>query len=427
MKANRRQKAESRKREIEGRKRKAEGRRWKTAGLLLSAYCLLVLLGCGHKDSYQKPLRPVKVQVVEKYSAGGGVRYSANILPNQQVILAFRIGGYIQEILQVRGTDGRWRDVQEGDRVAKGTVLARVREADYVAKVNQAKSQLTAAQAGWQAAKSQLAEAQAGWEHAKLAFDRATTLFATQSITKPEYEGAKAQFEAIQAKVDAAKAQIEATQATVSGAKAQLQEVELALRDAALTAPINAVVLKRQIEVGALVGPGTPAFALADTTSVKAVFGVPDLMVQNLKLGSSLALTNEAIPGVEFRGRITRIAPSADPQSRVFDVEVTVPNPRDQLKVGMIAALQVAEAKSPEPVAVVPLSAIVESKANPDGYAVFVVEEQNGKPVARLRNVKLGEAFGNLIAVTEGVKIGERVIVTGTPLVVDGEQVRITL
>ena len=62
--------------------------------------------------------------------------------PFKQVDLAFKVGGYIQEILQVQGVDGQKRNAQEGDRVVKGTVLARVREIDYVVKRNEAQAQL---------------------------------------------------------------------------------------------------------------------------------------------------------------------------------------------------------------------------------------------------------------------------------------------
>jgi multidrug efflux system membrane fusion protein len=64
-------------------------------------------------------------------------------------------------------------------------------------------------------------------------------------------------------------------------------------------------------------------------------------------------------------------------------------------------------------------------KQSPESYAVNVVTEQSGQQIARQRPIKLGEAFGNMIAVTEGLKLGERVIVSGAAMVVDGEQVKI--
>ena len=405
------------------------------------------------EEQTKKPLPAVSVRTIGPYATGGGARYSAELQPFKQVDLAFKVGGYIQEILQVPGVDGQKRNVQEGDRIVKGTVLAQVREIDYVVKRNEAKAQLAEAQATREQVKAQLAEAQAARERAtaqlavdqaarekaRLDFERSRNLFATQSLTKADYDTAKANFEGAQAKVEAAraqqvqaqaseagvKAQSQGSQAKVEGARAQLEEAEIALRDSALKAPFDAVVLKRSIEVGTLVGTGTGAFTLADTASLKAVFGVPALMVPRLQMGRPLTLSFEALPGVEFRGPITRISPAADAKSRVFDVEVTLPNPQDQLKIGFIGALEIGEDRGAGAVPVVPMTAIMRPKEDPAGYAVFVVQEHDGKHVARLRKVKLGDTVGNMIAIVDGVQLGERVIATGATQVVDGAPVQI--
>jgi len=358
--------------------------------------CVITFPGCGREKPAQKPLTPVRVSAVETYEADPGVRYSANIVSYTQVDLAFKSGGYIQTILQLRGADGRMRNVQGGDRVTKGTVLAQVRQDEYREQVN--------------AAQAQFAKAQAAAEKARLDFERASSLFSTQSMTKPEYDGAKARFDEVRA--------------DVKGAEASLAQAQTALNDCALKAPMDAWVLKRSVEVGGLVGAASTGFSLADTSLVKATFGVPDLAMKSVKLGDMQTITTEAVPG-EFRGRVTAISPSADPKSRVFSVEVTIPNPRNQLKAGMIVSLALDKGRLPRPVSVVPLSAVVRPREGPDGYAVFLVEERDGKVVARARDVELGDAYGNMIGVTKGVAPGERVIVTGATLVRDGEQVRL--
>ena len=75
---------------------------------------------------------------------------------------------------------------------------------------------------------------------------------------------------------------------------------EIPLQDTALRAPMNSVVLERKVEAGTLVSPGTLAFIIADTTSVKAVFGVPDLTVESLRLGSPITVTSQAALGQRF-------------------------------------------------------------------------------------------------------------------------------
>ena len=72
-----------------------------------------------------------------------------------------------------------------------------------------------------------------------------------------------------------------------------------------------------------------------------------------------------------------------------------------------------------------PLGAIVRVQSDPNGYAVFVVEEHNGTSIARLRTVEIGDIYGNTIAVTAGLEAGERIIITGATLVSEEEVVRI--
>ncbi len=392
-------------------------------------FSLVLPAGCRRAVSYQKPVKPVQVQEVQYYHPGGeagdGERYSANILPSSQNELAFKYGGYLSEIHQVRGPDKKMRYVQDGDRVAKGTVLARLRKDDFAGKVKQTEAQLTEAQSTIETNRAQLSEAEAALRQTERDLERATKLLEARSLTKPEYEGAKTKVELAQAKVETIRSQSKVIEAKISGAQALLGEAKLAESDAVLLAPIDCYILRRMVEPGALVVPGRPVFVVAERFSVKAIFGVPDLTVKNIRLGAPLTFTTEAIPGIEFRGWVSRISPTADPKSRVFDVEATIPRPPDQLRLGMIASLTLPTARSLAPVTVVPINAIVRLKQNPEAYAVNVVTEQAGKQIARQRQVKLGEAFGNMIAVTDGVSLGERVIVSGAALIVNSEQVRV--
>jgi multidrug efflux system membrane fusion protein len=358
----------------------------------------ILLIGCGKAEKPEPPPTPVVVHPAEVYQGGGAVRYSANIQPYARVDLAFKSGGYLTNILQVKGVDGRMRNVQEGDYVKRGIVLAQVRQSDYEAKQAQAAGQNAAARANL--------------EHANLDLGRARNLYAANSMTKSDYDKAVARYgEAL---------------GTVASTEAQVKEARIALADTKLKSPVAALVLKRMVEVGDLVNAGTVGFVVANTGKVKVVFGISDLMLKHLKLGDQLAVTTEALRGRAFRGLVTAISPSADPKSRVFDVEITIPNPDQDLKVGMIAAVAVATGQAPTTVTVVPLNAVVRSKTNPEGYALFVVEGQKGGRIARLRdNIELGEVFGNKITVTKGVKVGEPVIVTGATLVADGQRVRI--
>jgi RND family efflux transporter MFP subunit len=421
--------------------------------VLSGSIVLMPLLTACQSKKAEKPAVPVKVAAVALNSVGNGSRYSATIIPRTEVELAFKVGGYVDALQQVRGIDGRMRDVQEGDAISAGAALARVRQSDYQVKVRQAESQANEATSGIDASKaqyqealsgiasskSQLAEAEASYVRAKLDYDRAQNLFASQSMTKANYDAAKAQYDVtiakvetarsqiqmIQAKADSAKANIDVVQAKSRGAQAVVQETRIPLQDTALRSPLNGIVLQKSIEKGTLVAAGTKGFTVADTSSVKAVFGVADIIVPEMKLGRILPIESETMPGKEFRGQITSVFPAADQNSRAFNVEVTIQNPEFLLRPNMIVSLKVETNQTASAQLVVSLDAVMKARNNPNGYQVFVLEAQGERQIARLRDVKLGQSYGNTVAVTEGLKEGERVITTGTTMVNDGDQVKV--
>jgi RND family efflux transporter MFP subunit len=325
---------------------------------------------------------PVHVADVALYTSSEGLRYSASVLPFAEASLSFKSAGYVTEIKQVIGADGRRRDIGAGDYVARGTVLAQIRHQDLKNQLDQAAALLI--------------QAQAQHVDATLDYERAKALFATHSLTKPEFDQAQARFDSTLGAVDLA--------------NATLHQAQLALDDADLTAPFSGYILARSIELGNLAAAGMVAFTIADTDAVKVGFGVPDYAVKQLRLGQEFTIRLQNDPK-GYKGRVTSIAASADEKSRVFPVEVTVPNPKNYLKPGMIASLNLPGVQR-APVPSVPLSAIVANPAAPGRYAVFVATEEAGKWVAHLREVTLGETHESDVAV-EGVKPGEKVVVVG--------------
>jgi multidrug efflux pump subunit AcrA (membrane-fusion protein) len=204
---------------------------------------LLSAIGCKQQDAAETLPVPVHTAMVQTIAVGNGAKYSASIIPYAQVDLAFKSGGYIERIRQVKNPSGGMRNIDQGDWVQKGTVLAVVQQKDYQDKLQQAQAQL--------------ARGQAEYDKAKLTFDRTAALYASQSATKPDY--------------DSAQAQLASTAASVSGAQAQVSEANVALGYCELRAPFSGWVVKRSVDLGTLVGPATNGFTLADTQSVLAV------------------------------------------------------------------------------------------------------------------------------------------------------------
>jgi RND family efflux transporter MFP subunit len=363
------------------------------------AAVLLVLVaaanGCHQPTQVAaKSPTPVHVADVALYSSSEGLRYSASVLPFAQASLSFKSAGYVTEIKQITGADGRRRDIGAGDYVGRGAVLAQIRHQDLQNQLDQSAAAVTQAEA----------------QHLDAAQDneRAKALFATHSLTKPEFDQAQARFDS--------------TLGAVDQAKATLHQAQLALADADLTAPFSGYILARNIELGNLAAPGTVAFTIADTSAVKVGFGVPEYAVRQLRLGQEFTIHLQDDPK-EYKGRVTSIAASADEKNRVFAVEVTVPNPKSYLKPGMIASLNLAGVQR-APAPSVPLSAVVADPASPGRYAVFVAREERGTWVAHLRDVAVGEIHESDVAV-EGVNPGERVVVIGAAGLKDGDFIEV--
>jgi multidrug efflux system membrane fusion protein len=368
---------------------------WTAASLAIIAAVAGLEAGCS-KASSDTPIVPVRSAQVTNIDTGSTNIYSANIQPYQQVDLAFQSNGYIVSIKQVRDANGHIRNIDQGDAVTQGAVLAVVQKDQYQQKLDQAKASL--------------AKAQAEHERAKLSLDRITVLYKAGAATQPDF--------------DDTRAQELSTQAAVDNANAQIAEAQLALSYCDLKAPFDSWVLKRNVDLGTLVGPATNGFSLGDTRTVKAVFGVPDTAIGHIKLGSPQTVTTEALPN-PFSGHVTAISAAADPKSRVYSVEVRIDNPKNLLKSGMIASIKIGTPSPAGGVMVVPISAVVRSPANLNGFAVFVTEGPGDMVKVQTRDITLGNTYGNMIAVESGLQLGERVITSGTNVIKNGDQVRI--
>jgi RND family efflux transporter MFP subunit len=369
----------------------------RTIPLALAAWSAL-LAACPHKPADTVRPQAVKVATVEIARSTDATRYSAHVEPATRLELAFKVGGYVDTIAKVADVAGKPRILQEGDVVKSGQQLASLRKNDYVQR---------------------LAEARAAYEQAKAGVDQAELDMTRDEQLAKDRGIANTQLQT-------ARTRLATARATLAGAAARVEQAATALSDTTLRAPLDATILRRGIEVGVLAAPGTEAFTLADVTSVKAVFAVPDTILPRVRLGAAQTIRTEAFPGVEFMGRITRISPSADVKNRGFEAEIMIPNADGRLKTGMVAALSLdAVAAMAKAAPLVPLSAVVRSPRGDHAFAVFVIEGDPAHAVARARDVELGEYLGRVIPVRTGLTGGERIVVQGAGLLSDGEAVEI--
>lgn len=363
--------------------------------LPLALVALALAAGCSRQDPVAEPPRPVGVEQAKPLSGDAGRRYTATLLPREQVAMVFRVGGYVEDILTLPGANGQKVLVERGQKIRKGQVLARLRTVDYQARVT--------------AARAALDEASVTRNQAVTDLKRLEALLRANAVAQAEYDRAKE-------KHDAAVTRVEAAASQLAGAQVSLQ-------DATLVAPFDGIIERRDVERGALVGPGAAAFVVADLTVMKAVFGVPDVLLDTVRVGDRLGLRLETA-GIERVGVVRAIAPAADQRSRVFEIEIDVPNGDGALKDGMTATVQLGAGRAGGAPSV-PLRALVRPAGASEGYAVYVVEQREGHDVAVARLVRLGAVQGSRVELVEGVAQGERVITTGATIMRTGDRVRI--
>jgi RND family efflux transporter MFP subunit len=365
------------------------------APALLTAFLATNILGCHNEPALPaKPPIAVRLTDVILYQSNEGLQYSASLIPYAQVDVAFRTTGYVTDVKQVKSVDGRTRNIGTGDYVTKGTVLAQIRRQDLKNQADESGAQVDSAIA-------QHAQAEQD-------FNRAKALYATQSLTKPEYDQAQARFDS--------------TRAAVNQAQATQRQAQLSLNDSQLAAPFSGYIVARNIDVGTLASPSSTAFTIADTSAVKATFGVPEDVLNLVHQGQALTLQLQN-GAARYSGRVTSISPNADVRNRVFAIEVTLPNHKNILRPGMIASVELGgKRETPQPS--VPLSAIVPYPGESGQFAVMVAEQQSGQWKARARRVTVGATHGSSASVT-GVRSGEKVAAIGAQLLKDGDSLSV--
>jgi RND family efflux transporter MFP subunit len=191
-----------------------------------------------------------------------------------------------------------------------------------------------------------------------------------------------------------------------SAAAADLARKKLA--DTRLEAPISGIIAHRAIEVGATAAPGQPVFTIVDLDPVRVRIGVPEGDVGHVTVGAPASVRIPAL-GTTFTGRVSLIGVAADPTTRSYTVEVTVPNPARQLRAGMVAEATVSTNQSVTAL-LVPAAAVLHNGT--DG-ATIVYALDKGDSRVHARRVTTGAARGDSLEITSGLTTGDRIVVAG--------------
>ena len=255
-------------------------------------------------------------------------------------------------------------DINEGQQVKKGQLLAQLNDAEEKARVNELKALLNEQ-------KRQLA--------------RLNNLTRTQASAM--------------SLLDEQQAKVNATQAQLDAVLARLSEMQI-------KAPFDGLLGLRQVSEGAYISTGTVLTTLDDISVIRVEFNVPERYIADLKIDMPLAITNVAYGKTIFTGKVKALDPRIDPLTRSIKVHGTIDNSEFQLRPGMLLNVTVELAN--KNVLQVPEKAIVPLQ---NRHYVFVVDANNS---VKQVEIILGQRVPGRIEVVSGLQEGDEVVIEGT-------------
>jgi RND family efflux transporter MFP subunit len=323
----------------------------------------------------------VKVASPEIKTIHRRLEYTGTVEPVRQVRIVPEVTAKIKKL-----------NVENGDRVKKGQVIAKFDSKLFNLQKRQASAAVKLAQTQVDSAEKELG--------------RLSPLAESGAVTQQ-------QIDQMQSGLDAAKAQAEQAQAASSLASYSIQ-------NSTLRAPFDGIVTNLLVNEGEYASPQLATYGmltLVDISSVKVKVSVTEKDLPVVVVGLGAEIRTEAYPDEVFTGQVAVITPSADPLSKSFPVEIHVPNPDEQLKAGMFVNVRI-HVETREDVLTVPAKAVVQMK---ERKLVYVVGKDG---TASPREVVTGIETDEGVEILEGdLSTGDRVVTEGNFGLKDGARV----
>lgn len=212
---------------------------------------------------------------------------------------------------EVSGTLTRL-DADHGDAVAKGDVLAQLDDGEQAARVARAEAGVESAVAAVKAAESVVAKARAVLVQRQQSDSRIQTLFARQTVSAETADEARMQKKSAEAELGVALSNVDVARAGLGEARAQDRFDRIVLDQHVLYAPYDAMVFERSKELGAVVAPGEPVFALVDPDTVWLLAYVDEASAGDVRVGQPARIKLRSLPQREFTGHVMRIGIESD-------------------------------------------------------------------------------------------------------------------
>jgi len=318
----------------------------------------------GEKGGEEKAPVPVEVRSLDRGEVSSYISATANLVAEEDVTVVSEGEGRVTVL-----------NVEEGDRVSRGQVLAVLDRGDEEIAVKKAEARL---------------------ENARLAYARAVDLFSKELLSQEDHDKLKVDFEV---------------------AEQELAEARWELERNTFRAPFSGRVTARKIQVGQHLRPGDELFQITDFDPLIARIHLPETDVLGLTEGREVRIALNADPQVRFSGRIRQISPVVDTATGTVKLTIEADDAPAGVRPGSFVSVNIVRQTSTDSV-LLPRQAVIRELQSSH---VFVARDG----IAEKREVTLGLEEGAWVEAVEGVEAGEQVVVAGQGGLKDGESIRI--
>ena len=398
-----------------GNNHKNKKKRWIIISIVSAAVLALVIVGVAATRGGPK-IDPTKLAKVEKGDLAKSVVATGKVTPITKVEIKSKASGIVKKL-----------DVDAGDKVRQGQILAELDKVEIEAQVNSARAQLLSSEANLKSAQADQKRLEVdalGVDVPTLqrAYERATNMAKDGVVSAQALDDAQRNYELAVNKRDVAHAQLAVGKAKVAQAQADVEKSHAALKQfeeqysyTTITAPIDGVVLSRDVEVGDAVssilvlGSGaTLVMTLGDTSEVYVKGKVDESDIGKVYLGQPARIRVETFKDKTFTGHVTKISPMGVEKDNVttFEVRVSINNPGGELKAEMTANAEIVLDEHKNTL-MIPEGAILYDK---DKHASVQVPDPKGKDGMRKVAVNIGISNGAKTEVLSGLKEGDQVV-----------------
>lgn len=351
----------------------------------MAATLLTVTVACGRGQSGQAPPQgfpptPVKLAQAKLTALDDATEYVATLKSLRSTTIQPQIDGQITQIL-----------VKSGDRVRQGQALMQIDPRRQEAAVS--------------SQEAERASREANVTYARQQQQRASELFAAGAISKQELEQAQTA--------------LRTAEADLAALQAQVQQQQVQLRYYTITAPTAGIVGDVPVRVGMQVSTTTMLTTIDQNETLELNVSVPIERASDLKKGLPIQVLSSDDLETLATSAVSFISPRVDEQTQSVLVKGVVQNPQGVLRSAQFVRARIIW-KTTQGL-VVPVTAVLRINGQ---YFAFVAEDAGGKLVARQRGIRVGAIVGDNYAVLDGIKDGERVVVSGTQKLVDGAPIQ---